>query len=97
MIQAAHIGVGIRGVEGMQAAMNADYAIDKFRFLVSLILVHGHWNYHRISWMILTFFQKNVIWVGVLFWFQFHSFFSYQYIWDFSYMMLFNVNNLILI
>eukprot|EP00835_Amoeboradix_gromovi_P004299 NODE_327_length_10929_cov_0.344137.p1 type:complete len:1114 gc:universal NODE_327_length_10929_cov_0.344137:10468-7127(-) len=91
MIQEAHIGVGIRGVEGMQAAMNADYAIDKFRFLVSLILVHGHWNYHRISWMILTFFQKNVIWVGVLFWFQFHSFFSYEYVWDFSYMMMFNV------
>eukprot|EP00834_Sanchytrium_tribonematis_P002924 NODE_101_length_19951_cov_0.932501.p1 type:complete len:1126 gc:universal NODE_101_length_19951_cov_0.932501:4012-635(-) len=91
MIQTAHIGVGIRGVEGMQAAMNADYAIDKFRFLVSLVLVHGHWNYHRISWMILTFFQKNVIWVGVLFWFQFHSFFSYEYVWDFSYMMMFNV------
>ena len=91
MIQSADIGVGIRGVEGMQAAMNADYVIDKFRFLVSLILVHGHWNYHRISWMILAFFQKNIVWVGVLFFYQFHSLFSYEYVWDFSYMLLFNV------
>jgi phospholipid-transporting ATPase len=31
MILAAHIGVGIRGLEGQQAAMSADYAIAQFR------------------------------------------------------------------
>jgi len=31
MIQAAHIGVGISGQEGMQAVMASDYAIAQFR------------------------------------------------------------------
>jgi len=33
MINAAHIGVGISGLEGMQAARAADYSIGQFRFL----------------------------------------------------------------
>merc|ERR1711959_841764 len=33
MIQAAHIGVGIQGVEGMQAVQNADYSLGQFRYL----------------------------------------------------------------
>lgn len=32
MIQKAHVGVGIRGKEGMQAALASDYAIGQFRF-----------------------------------------------------------------
>ena len=40
MIQAAHIGVGISGQEGMQAANSADYAFAQFRFLRELLLVH---------------------------------------------------------
>jgi magnesium-transporting ATPase (P-type) len=38
MIQAAHIGVGIRGLEGQQAAAASDYAIAQFRFVSQ----HGH-------------------------------------------------------
>lgn len=52
MIQEADIGVGISGVEGMQAAMSSDYAIAQFRFLERLLLVHGHWCYRRISMMV---------------------------------------------
>lgn len=33
MIQAAHVGVGISGKEGLQAARAADYAIAQFSFL----------------------------------------------------------------
>ena len=33
MIQAAHVGVGISGKEGLQAARVADYSIAQFRFL----------------------------------------------------------------
>ena len=43
MIQAAHVGIGISGREGLQAARAADYAIAQFRFLQRLLLVHGHW------------------------------------------------------
>lgn len=49
MIQAAHVGVGISGMEGMQAVMASDFAIAQFRFLTDLLLVHGRWSYIRIS------------------------------------------------
>ena len=48
MIQAAHIGVGISGLEGMQAVMASDFAIAQFRFLKDLLLVHGPWSYFRL-------------------------------------------------
>lgn len=63
MIQAAHIGVGIAGEEGLQAAMASDYAIAQFRFLSKLLLVHGRWSYRRTAEMILCFFFKNIVWV----------------------------------
>ena len=47
MIQAADVGVGIAGEEGLQAVNSSDYAIAQFRFLKRLLLVHGHWSYHR--------------------------------------------------
>ena len=56
MIQEAHIGVGIAGLEGAQASMSADYAVGQFRFLTKLLLVHGRWCYirvadmHAVSW-----------------------------------------------
>ena len=36
MIIAAHVGIGIKGVEGTQAAKTADYAIAQFKFLKPL-------------------------------------------------------------
>ncbi|KAJ3167595.1 hypothetical protein HDU88_002041 [Geranomyces variabilis] len=91
MIQAAHIGVGIAGEEGLQAAMASDYAIAQFRFLSRLLLVHGRWSYRRTSDMILCFFFKNIIWVMVLFWYQFWCGFSSTSLYDFTYTLLYNV------
>ncbi|KAI8921992.1 phospholipid-translocating P-type ATPase [Powellomyces hirtus] len=91
MIQAAHIGVGIAGEEGLQAAMAADYAIAQFRFLSRLLLVHGRWSFRRTSDMILCFFFKNIIWVMVLFWFQFWCGFSSLSLYDPTYTLLYNV------
>ena len=53
MIQAAHVGVGISGVEGLQAARSSDVAISQFRYLKKLLLVHGAWSYRRLSKLIL--------------------------------------------
>jgi phospholipid-transporting ATPase len=61
MILAAHIGVGIRGLEGQQAAMSADYAIAQFRYLERLILLHGTWSYRRVSHLICYFLYKNIV------------------------------------
>ncbi|RXI01583.1 hypothetical protein DVH24_014932 [Malus domestica] len=53
MIQMADVGVGICGQEGRQAVMASDFAMGQFRFLKTLLLVHGHWNYQRVGYMIL--------------------------------------------
>ncbi|XP_042443393.1 probable phospholipid-transporting ATPase 8 isoform X1 [Zingiber officinale] len=78
MLQEADIGVGISGVEGMQAVMSSDFAIAQFRFLERLLLVHGHWCYRRISAMICYFFYKNITFGFTLFWFEAHAYFSGQ-------------------
>ena len=41
MIQAAHVGIGIMGKEGNQAASFSDYSISEFRSLRKLVLWHG--------------------------------------------------------
>jgi len=61
MIQAAHIGVGISGVEGLQAARSSDVAISQFKYLKKLLLVHGSWSYQRLSKLILYSFYKNIV------------------------------------
>ncbi|CAG8456461.1 4872_t:CDS:10 [Ambispora leptoticha] len=91
MIQAANVGVGISGQEGVQAAMAADYSIAQFRFLKKLLLVHGHWDYIRIAEMILNFFYKNVVWVFPVFWYQIFSLFSANIFYDYSFVQLYNM------
>ncbi|NWI71177.1 AT10B ATPase, partial [Todus mexicanus] len=60
MIQAADVGIGISGQEGMQAVMASDFAISRFKHLKKLLLVHGHWCYARLAKMVIYFFYKNV-------------------------------------
>eukprot|EP00762_Andalucia_godoyi_P006749 ANDGO_06225.mRNA.1 Phospholipid-transporting ATPase 2 len=69
MIQEAHVGVGISGREGLQAARAADYSIGQFRFLSRLILVHGHLSHYRTSFIAQYSFYKSMIiaFVQVLF------------------------------
>ena len=76
MIQAAHIGVGISGVEGLQAARSADVSIGQFRFLRKLTLVHGAWSYHRISKTILFSFYKNIALYQTQFWVSTDSYYD---------------------
>lgn len=61
MIQASHVGVGISGREGLQAARVADFSIAQFRFLQRLLFVHGRWNYHRTGKYILATFWKEIV------------------------------------
>mmetsp|Transcript_825 Transcript_825/g.1481 ORF Transcript_825/g.1481 Transcript_825/m.1481 type:complete len:371 (+) Transcript_825:889-2001(+) len=76
MITAAHIGVGIRGLEGQQAARASDYSIGQFRFLKNLMFTHGREAYRRNSYLILYMFYKNVIYVLPIFYFGILSQFS---------------------
>ncbi|GLT31903.1 hypothetical protein SLA2020_066030 [Shorea laevis] len=91
MIQEANVGVGISGVDGMQAAMASDFAIDQFRFLERLLLVHGHRCYRRIAMMICYFFYKNITFGFTLFWFEANASFSGQPAYNDWYMSCYNV------
>ena len=61
MIQEAHVGVGLAGREGLQAARAADYALGRFRFLGRLLLVHGRYAYKRTAWIAQYSFYKSLI------------------------------------
>ncbi|KAF9970035.1 hypothetical protein BGZ73_007362 [Actinomortierella ambigua] len=91
MIQEANVGVGIAGEEGRQAVMASDFAIAQFRFLSKLLLVHGRWSYIRVSEMILTFFYKNIVWTLTIFWFQFFCGFTALQLFDYTFIILYNL------
>ena len=61
MIMQAHIGIGIRGLEGTQAVRTSDFAINQFSHLQKLLLVHGRWGYRRVAYMICYYFYKNIV------------------------------------
>jgi phospholipid-translocating P-type ATPase (flippase) len=82
MIKSAHVGVGIVGLEGMQAVMAADYAIGRFRYLETLLFVHGSWSYSRISSLILYSFYKNIAIAVTQIWFAMYSGWSAQMFYD---------------
>ncbi|KAI9694362.1 MAG: hypothetical protein M1820_008962 [Bogoriella megaspora] len=91
MIQEAHIGVGIAGEEGRQAVMSSDYAIGQFRFLTRLVLVHGRWSYRRLAESVANFFYKNMVWTFSLFWYQIYNNFDCSYLFDYTYLLLYNL------
>lgn len=78
MIKAAHVGVGISGLEGRQAVMASDFSIAQFRFLERLLLVHGRWSYVRMCSFLGYFFYKNFVFTLVNFWFAFFCAYSAQ-------------------
>ncbi|KAJ1305911.1 hypothetical protein OPQ81_010630 [Rhizoctonia solani] len=91
MIQAAHVGVGISGVEGLQAARSADVAISQFRYLKKLLLVHGSWSYQRLSKLILYSFYKNIVLYMTQFWYSFFNNFSGQIAYESWTLSFYNV------
>lgn len=66
MIQEAHVGVGISGKEGKQAVNASDFAIAQFRFLETLILIHGRWDFFRLTTVVLFSFYKNAVMCGTI-------------------------------
>merc|ERR1719402_280064 len=82
MIQAARVGVGISGNEGLQAANSADFSIAQFSFLQRLLFVHGAWNYARVSKVILYSFYKNITLYIIELWFAIYNYWSGQVIYE---------------
>lgn len=82
MIQKAHIGVGISGNEGLQAANSSDFAIAQFRFLQRLLFVHGAWFYVRNSKVIVYSFYKNICLYIIELWFAIYSYWTGQVLFE---------------
>ncbi|KAK9509761.1 hypothetical protein O3M35_007001 [Rhynocoris fuscipes] len=91
MIQKAHVGIGISGVEGLQAACASDYSIAQFRFLARLLFVHGSWNYSRMCKLILYSFYKNICLYVMELWFAIYSGWSGQILFERWTIGLYNV------
>ena len=63
MLTKAHIGIGLAGKEGMQAARAADYSFGKFKFLRHLLFVHGRECYRRNADIVCYNFYKNILYI----------------------------------
>jgi phospholipid-translocating ATPase len=70
MIQASHVGIGISGREGLQAARISDFSIAQYRFLQRLLLVHGRWNYIRTGKYVIATFWKELTFFLIQAYFQ---------------------------
>jgi phospholipid-transporting ATPase len=70
MIQTAHVGVSVRGNEGMQAVLSSDVVLGEFRFLKRLLFVHGHWCYVRNSFLVFYLIYKGIFLTFIPFWYS---------------------------
>jgi len=61
MIQAAHVGIGIPGKEGNQAALASDFSIAGFGALGALLLWHGRLSYKRTAKLGGFVFHRGLI------------------------------------
>lgn len=91
MILQAHVGVGILGKEGAQAARSADFSIGQFKFLKPLMFVHGREAYRRNSFLVLYTFYKNILYISCQYVFGFWSTFSAQVLYEPFIYQLYNI------
>ncbi|NXA43175.1 AT8B3 ATPase, partial [Eudromia elegans] len=91
MIKTADIGVGISGLEGVQAVQCSDYALAQFRYLQRLLLVHGRWAYLRVCKFLRCFFYKTFAGLMAQVWFAFHNGFTAQPLYEGWFLALYNV------
>ena len=91
MIQSSHVGIGISGKEGLQAARVADYSISQFRFLQRLLFVHGRWNYVRTAKFILLTFWKEMFFYLPTALYQRYNGYTGTSLYEFSSLTVFNI------
>jgi len=91
MIRAAHVGVGLIGQEGEQAAAAADYSISQFRYLSPLIIKHGQNNYMRMGNLICYVFYKNLLMSLAMYWFNLNSAFTGQAVFSDGAIQMYNL------
>ncbi|KAL6605693.1 phospholipid-translocating P-type ATPase [Neocallimastix sp. 'constans'] len=91
MIKAADVGIGIMGKEGAQAVKASDYAFKEFKFLKRLIFIHGHYNYIRITKILLYSFYKNIVLIIPQLICGFYTYWSGSIIYEEMFLTAYNV------
>lgn len=91
MIQEADIGVGISGKEESQAKNYAEVTISDFSQLKKLLLIHGYWNYSRMSKVIILSLYKNFLMTLIIFGFFLASDYSGTSIFNGGLLVGFNI------
>ena len=61
MIHAAHVGIGVEGREGRQAALAADFSVAQFHHVARLVLVHGRNCYLRSATLSQFIIHRGLI------------------------------------
>jgi len=82
MITAAHVGVGIKGKEGLQAARASDFCFGEFKHLKRLVFLYGREYYRKNTSVVFYNFYKNMILVLPQFWYGFTNIFSGQTLYE---------------
>lgn len=91
MIQEAHVGLGIFGKEGRNAAISADFAFAKFKYVKRILLVHGYLYYTRAANLVQYFFYKNLAFSICQFYYAFFNAFSTTSLYDSFVLNMYNV------
>lgn len=61
MIQSAHVGIGIEGKEGKQAALASDFSIQEYKDIQKLLLWHGRLSYIRTALLVNFIIHRGLI------------------------------------
>ena len=91
MIQTAHIGIGLMGKEGNQAASFADYALPEFRSIRRLVFWHGRNFGSRVGDYMCSCVFKSMAFSNILWMFNTQTGYSGLQPLDDIYYVLFNV------
>ena len=91
MITEAHVGIGIKGLEGQQAARASDFSIGEFKMLKRLMFFHGRESYRKNANLILYNFYKNILLCLPQFWHGYTNWLSGQRLYEGISFQLFNM------
>ena len=91
MITEANLGIGLRGVEGAQAARASDFAFGEFKCLKRLLFLYGRESYRTNSNMILYMFYKNILICFPQWWWGIYNLYSGQTQYEKYHYQLYNV------
>jgi phospholipid-transporting ATPase len=91
MIHAAHIGVGLFGVEGTEASSSADYALPEFKHLRRLLFYHGLNIGYMMNYYTQLFLFKSIVFAIQPLFFAFFDGYSGEKTFEDVYLMAFKI------